>query len=242
MLLALRRPIRDVHSPGGYGSRRQSSIRRGIGSRKAFHFDSPCQETRCTRFNNKWEFQPPSETSHGDEYLLGLSVISENHYMNLLRFVPFILLPWICTATAQLSTPEKKPPVGIPSDAKLFNGKWYRVYLERTSWANARQKCTALRGQLVVITDEPTWEFVNALTQGAALWLGATDEQTEGVWKWVDGTPVTLKPWFQGQPDNARGVENYLATYKNLWNDAPKAGEFMPRQFVVGYICEWKDK
>lgn len=146
------------------------------------------------------------------------------------------------TTRAQKPNPAKKPPVGIPADAKLFNAKWYRVYLERMSWPNARQKCAAVGGQLAVIPDQPTWEFIKTLTQGASLWLVATDEQTEGVWKWIDGTPVTLKPWLQGQPDNHKGNDNYLSIYQNNWNDTPKDGEFMKRQFVVGYICEWKDK
>jgi hypothetical protein len=31
--------------------------------------------------------------------------------------------------TAFAQAPATKPPIGVPADAKPFNGKWYRVYL-----------------------------------------------------------------------------------------------------------------
>lgn len=142
--------------------------------------------------------------------------------------------------TAIAAPPVPKPPVGVPADAKFFNGKWYRVYLEKVPWPAARDKCKALGGQLVTVPDAPTWEFVKGLSGTASMWLGATDEKTEGVWVWMDGSPITYSDWFTGQPDNARGIEHYLAIWKGKWNDTPKTGEFMPKQFVVGYICEWK--
>jgi len=86
----------------------------------------------------------------------------------------------------QSPTPTK-PPVGIPADATLFNGKWYRVYIERVPWTRAKEKCKGLGGQLAVVPDEQTWDFLKSRSP-AALWLGGTDEETEGVWKWVDGT------------------------------------------------------
>jgi len=37
------------------------------------------------------------------------------------------------------------------------------------------------------------------------LWLGGTDEGEEGMWKWIDGTPIEYDlPWREPMPDNAR--------------------------------------
>ena len=151
------------------------------------------------------------------------------------------LLAALSFASAQQPA-ARKPPVGVPADAQPFNGKWYRVYNERMPWQRARQRCSALAGQLAVVPDQPTWEFLRKLAQGTSLWLGATDEQTEGIWQWVDGTPFEFKAWMRGAPDNYRGRENYLHTFHDEWNDAPKDGEHAPRQFVIGFICEWKTK
>ena len=133
----------------------------------------------------------------------------------------------------------KKRPLGVPSDAAFFNGKWYKVYLEReVKWNVARDKCGYLGGQLCVIHDQPTQDFVRGLAKGLELWLGATDEKVEGLWKWVDGTEMKYKAWSKYQPDNAAGAENYLEIARNgAWNDLS-----LKSKAVVGYICEWKDK
>ena len=139
------------------------------------------------------------------------------------------------TGFAQLPDKPKAPPVGVPRDAKLFNGKWYKVVFEKVSWQSARDKCRSMGGQLVVIPDEPTWAFVKGLTP-SIVWIGATDEKIEGEWVWVDGAPMTFTAWHPWQPDNFNG-EHYANMNKGGWNDFPKS-----RPEIVGYVCEWKDK
>jgi hypothetical protein len=154
-----------------------------------------------------------------------------------------LLLSLVSIATAQPPASPKKPPVGVPLDAQFFDGKWYRVYAEKIPWHAAKQKCVAVAGQLAVVPDEATWTFIKRLSAGAQLWLGATDEEVSGVWKWIDGTPVTFKAWGEGQPDNYGGNQHYMFILKGTWNDIQKDGKFSdPSIRVVGYICEWKDK
>ena len=142
----------------------------------------------------------------------------------------------LCLAQIATAADGKKPPVGVPADAKLFNGKWYFVYHDTCDWETAQRKCTVLGGQLAIVPDEPTWAYLRPLSKGLALWLGATDEKTEGLWKWIDGTEMKFKPWHRRQPDNAGGREHYLQTVHNAWNDLPKQHK------CVGFICEWKDR
>jgi hypothetical protein len=152
-------------------------------------------------------------------------------------------LAWSGIVDGQQPVTPRKAPVGVPSDAKFFNGKWYRVYPEKSPWHTAKQKCTSLGGQLAVVPDEATWMFIKKLAGGAQLWLGATDEEVHGIWKWIDGTPVTFKAWGDGQPDNQGGVQHYMFIYKDTWNDIQENGKYSdPSYRVVGYICEWKDK
>lgn len=141
------------------------------------------------------------------------------------------------SALAQLPPPAApKPPVGVPKDAKLFNGKWYKVIFEKVSWSSARDKCRTAGGQLVVIPDEPTWTFVKTLSP-AFLWLGATDEKVEGVWEWVDGSPVSFAAWGNNQPDNHIEKSYLYIRGKELWHDSVSNDKG-----VAGYICEWKAK
>lgn len=108
---------------------------------------------------------------------------------------------------------EAKPPIYVPLDAHAFNGRWYKVYLDPVTWTRAKEKCESRRGQLAVVPDEKTWKFLKNLTE-ATVWLGATDEKHEGVWKWIDGTPWTYSAWLPDHPNNVGGVEHYLEIYK----------------------------
>jgi hypothetical protein len=137
------------------------------------------------------------------------------------------------TFGAIAQTAPQKPPIGVPSDAKWFNGKWYHVYLEQVTWERAKEKCAAAKGQLAVVPDAATWDFIKRLSPGR-IWLGATDEHSEGIWKWVDGTPMTFKAWSKHEPNNYRGREHYLVAIDESWNDLARDSP------TVGFICEWK--
>jgi hypothetical protein len=153
-----------------------------------------------------------------------------------LRTFSFLLLALLCPASAQ-SPVQPKPPVGIPAEARLHNGKWYQVYLVKGGWKRAREKCQKLGGQLAIIPDASTQAFIKDIAQGLQLWLGATDEKVEKRWLWVDGTPVKFTAWADRQPDNTDGIENYLQTFDkdSRWNDGAEDD-----RFVVGFICEWR--
>jgi hypothetical protein len=140
------------------------------------------------------------------------------------------------------TAPGPKPPLSAPKDAKLFNWKWYAVITDKVSWHVAKDKCARMGGQLAVVPDAKTWEFIKGLTK-TKVWLGATDEKVEGEWVWVDGTKVTFTSWVAGNPSNTNGSENYLTTapkYGGNWNDWPKDWDAAKDAPVVGYICEWQ--
>lgn len=129
---------------------------------------------------------------------------------------------------------------GAPADAQRFNGKLYRLYEENLSWTKAREKCGLLGGQLVVIKDAATQEFIKTLTNGGRdIWLGATDEKVEGQWVWVDGSPMDFTAWRRGEPNNWGGPENYLGMSKNGggWADGP---DYL--DYNTGYVREWPDR
>ena len=149
-----------------------------------------------------------------------------------------LLIVPITSLSAEPVAGVPKRPLGVPADAKHFNGRWYKVVLEKKAWHAARDKCKDMGGRLVCVPDAVTWEFVKALTP-AVVWLGATDEVTEGVWKWEDGGAMVWADWFANQPDNAGGTEHYLVTWRGKMADIQKSGK-VGAQGVVGFICEWK--
>ncbi|XP_070964786.1 CD209 antigen-like [Oncorhynchus clarkii lewisi] len=63
-----------------------------------------------------------------------------------------------------------------------------------------RQDCKGRGADLVIINSREEQTFVFNLH--LRVWIGLTDSVTEGIWKWVDGTPLTTGYWGSGQPDD----------------------------------------
>jgi hypothetical protein len=129
----------------------------------------------------------------------------------------------------------------IPDGAVEFGGHHYLLVdgVEDLSWDGARARCSALGGTLAVVTSEAEASFIAELCDGRYMYLGATDNESEGEWTWVDGTPWDFTHWMSGQPNDYGGTEDYLATYdEGRWVDVAGAGDgfWMP----TGFICEWK--
>ena len=78
------------------------------------------------------------------------------------------------------------------------------------------------------------------LADGASYWIGLTDEETEGIWKWSDGSILAgFQKWHESQPSgktlkNCGGIRMgsfLLRNYDAEWHD----NECEDRR---GYICE----
>jgi hypothetical protein len=143
-----------------------------------------------------------------------------------------------CRTTAP-ATVSAVPAVRRPADAVSFNGHWYKVVEEDTSWHEAKKRCEAVGGYLACIETKAEQEFVAKLANGRYLSLGATDEGHEDTWTWVNGAKFGYCCWMGGQPNNSGGDEHYLATYDGGdWVDVADDGDgfWMP----TGYLCEWE--
>lgn len=134
----------------------------------------------------------------------------------------------------------------LPADATKFDGKLYKIFSERLTWSAARRKCESMGGQLAVIKSKEQDRFLLQLAQKCdvdEVYLGATDEVSEGAWLWVTGEKMTYQNWGPLQPTNSRGIEHYMALrirhrnkdYIGKWNDLP---DRIP-DLKVGYICQW---
>jgi len=119
---------------------------------------------------------------------------------------------------------------GTPPDLTLCNqksqgGHIYLLCKEQRNWADANGGCIAI-GMLLVRIDDATenqWLFDNANTPGGStddVWIGATDQEVEGEWRWTDGALFWLGDkdgaaqnglfagWYSREPNNVSGNEN----------------------------------
>jgi len=134
------------------------------------------------------------------------------------------------------------------------NGHFYEVVSEPggITWTNASNAATGKGGYLATLTSSDENAFVFELTLAVpgvwfasnewriGPWLGGTDTQIEGTWRWVTGEPWGYTAWLSGQPDNWQN-EDHLAFWGRLgvaatWNDS--AGSASLRGYVVEYLPE----
>lgn len=144
-------------------------------------------------------------------------------------------------------------------DFYTSTGHFYQFFnAPSISWADAKQEAEnkslfGLQGYLTTITSSGENNFILSRVSGTA-WIGASDEATEGDWRWVTG-PEGLENggsgmrltdgftnWNAGEPNNA-GPEHYAhmmdwSTPPGQWNDLSVEGG--PGQFEpTGYIVEY---
>jgi len=88
-----------------------------------------------------------------------------------------------------------------------FEGHTYKFIPTKKSWNKAKLEAEKMGGYLVCIHSDAEQNFISGLVtiNGKVLptWIGLTDEEVEGDFKWVNGEKFEYKTWNIDQPDNA---------------------------------------
>ncbi|KAL3066795.1 hypothetical protein OYC64_016695 [Pagothenia borchgrevinki] len=108
-----------------------------------------------------------------------------------------------------------------PLGWKYFSSSLYTISSIRKNWQESRDDCLQKGADLVIVNSREEENFLSQFHE--TMWIGLTDLETEGTWKWVDGTPMTERYWGPGEP-NGRTSENCgdIKQYDlgKRWNDA----------------------
>ncbi|HWB14208.1 MAG TPA: family 16 glycoside hydrolase [Pirellulales bacterium] len=145
-------------------------------------------------------------------------------------------------ATVQTVTSRKMPP----SDATEFQGHAYKFFADVVTWHQAKARCEEMGGHLPIVTSTEEHVFIAELAKtgipqvvNEGVWLGATDEQKEGDWRWIDGTAMDFDVWGPGQPNNKEDSEHYVLLYlpQSQWSDQPDKSH----QHTAYFVCEWDE-
>uniref|UniRef100_A0A3B4V6D4 C-type lectin domain-containing protein n=1 Tax=Seriola dumerili TaxID=41447 RepID=A0A3B4V6D4_SERDU len=115
-----------------------------------------------------------------------------------------------------------------------FYPSFYYISSTKKSWHDSRDDCLQRGADLVIINSKEEQDFTRKFHK--ITWIGLSDRETEGIWKWVDGTPITKSYWANGEPNSYEGknedcVEIRFPNEENSWNDIPCEGQNF-------WICE----
>uniref|UniRef100_A0A8C5GUM2 C-type lectin domain-containing protein n=1 Tax=Gouania willdenowi TaxID=441366 RepID=A0A8C5GUM2_GOUWI len=97
---------------------------------------------------------------------------------------------------------------------------FYYISTEMKSWQESRNDCLYREADLMIIDNQAEQRFVKALFR--EVWIGLTDAENEGVWKWVDGTLLKETSfWCPGEPNNYKNEDCVEVNFNHIgfWND-----------------------
>ncbi|MBE0424899.1 MAG: T9SS type B sorting domain-containing protein [Lutibacter sp.] len=160
---------------------------------------------------------------------------------------------------------EKKFSFTIGDANYLPSTGHFYEYVEDTgiTWTNAKTAAASrtyfgLKGYLATITSAEEAKLSGEQAAGAG-WIGGSDAETEGTWKWVtgpeagktfykngttNGTDIPFAFWNTGEPNNLEN-EDYahvtapgvgiLGSWNDLSNTGAATGNYQPRGYIVEY-------
>ncbi|XP_024115667.2 CD209 antigen-like protein C isoform X2 [Oryzias melastigma] len=102
----------------------------------------------------------------------------------------------------------------------ISSGSAYYVSTTEDSWEAARRDCQNRQADLMVINNLGEQKFANQLNE--YMWIGLTDLEVEGTWRWVDTTLMMTSYWTESEPngdrkENCGNIKNFNS--ERSWND-----------------------
>ncbi|XP_073686257.1 uncharacterized protein [Garra rufa] len=103
-------------------------------------------------------------------------------------------------------------------DGWLYSSfSFYFISTLKQSWTESRRYCTERGADLIIINNKEEQEFAKKFSHGNEVWIGLTDSDVEGTWKWVDDSTLISGFWASGQPNVHK--KNCVVTYSKGWAD-----------------------
>lgn len=148
-------------------------------------------------------------------------------------FVADLTVDLLPKVTAMSPTPNSICTIAFSNDL-AFGGHRYRLINQKMNWQNAKAYCESLGGYLACVGSAEENAFLVSLSPQESLWIGFTDEVTEGTFTWINGEPVVFTGWLTGEPNNT-GNEDYTELRPDgTWNDYSNSPTFY-------FVCEFDD-
>ncbi|XP_052425433.1 CD209 antigen-like protein C isoform X2 [Carassius gibelio] len=107
----------------------------------------------------------------------------------------------------------------LPDGWKCHQSSLYYFSYEMKNWDESRRYCRERGTDLIIINNGQEHDFVKNICGSDHFWIGLTDVEVEGRWKWVDGSTLTYRFWASGEPNNYQGNEDCAVIDSSEWFD-----------------------
>nr|XP_009303575.2 CD209 antigen-like protein C [Danio rerio] len=113
-----------------------------------------------------------------------------------------------------------------------YQSSFYFISSEKKNWSESTRNCRDRGADLIIINNKEEQDFVKKISGGDVVWIGLSDSDEEGSWKWVDDPSMTsgFRFWGTFEPNGKRG-ENCAVSRSSGWADYPCNNYFQ-------WICE----
>ncbi|KAF7670463.1 hypothetical protein LDENG_00124860, partial [Lucifuga dentata] len=125
-----------------------------------------------------------------------------------------------------------------------FNGSCYWLVSNTnllTTWHEAQTKCSDFGAHLLIINSQEEQFFINGKLPDfhqvdiPDIWIGLSDKDQDGVFRWVDKTAISFSNYGPGWPRNTENIwdcgQIFTGNYAGKWETTNCFKS-------LGYICE----
>uniref|UniRef100_A0A9J7Z1W3 C-type lectin domain-containing protein n=1 Tax=Cyprinus carpio carpio TaxID=630221 RepID=A0A9J7Z1W3_CYPCA len=74
-----------------------------------------------------------------------------------------------------------------------YQSSFYFMSTEKKNWTESRRYCKERGADLIIINNREEKDFVHNKSGNAVFYIGLTDTDAEGTWKWVDNSTLTSR-------------------------------------------------
>ncbi|XP_065146227.2 uncharacterized protein [Paramisgurnus dabryanus] len=99
-----------------------------------------------------------------------------------------------------------------------YKSSLYFISSESKSWSDSRSNCRERGADLIIINNRDEQDFISKKSGTDNFWIGLSDIEVEGRWKWVDGSRLSTSFWKATQPQGVED-ENCVVNHLSVWSD-----------------------
>ena len=193
-----------------------------------------------------FSFWAPGEPNTGNERCAEIYVADTGEWNNhTATTAKYFICEWENSNAPQFGVVQEVTPYtgeSISVNAYQYNGHYYALIPIGLNWENAERYCESIGGHLVTVGSEAENHFIAQLRKiyspSNDIWLGGSDAEQEGVWKWVTGEAFGYTAWHSGEPNGGSSV-NYLQLYNKFAGDTLTSWADESGSRTCYFVCEW---